>query len=279
MKRAGELLKSVFKVLWDKPEGLPAKEVLSQIPQVMRLTEEELKPSSETSSPFYERIVRIATIPVTQAGWLIKNEKGRWFITEDGYQACRKFSNAQDLYKEAIQIYNARKRVTPESIMVMEIARESAWLEIEKYLHHLSHSKLQSMLADLLRAMNYHISWMPHSDNQRGQVDLVAYNDPLGASGQRIVAQIKQKGQAVTQEGVKSFLSILSKNDFGLIVSMSGFTSDAMQELKTEENFHKIIAIDSSAFFDLWKKHYDKLDQEARYMLPLKAILFLSAFE
>lgn len=56
MKRAGELLRSVFKILWNKPEGLTAKEVLSLIPKVVRLTEDELRYSPETNSLHYQEV-------------------------------------------------------------------------------------------------------------------------------------------------------------------------------------------------------------------------------
>jgi restriction system protein len=278
MKRAGELLRSVFEILWDKTEGLTAKEVLTLIPDFVKLTEEELKLSPETNTPRYEKIVRISTIPFTHAGWLIKNEKGRWFITEDGYQACRKFTNVQDFYTEAVRIYNVRRRVAPESVMEMEIAQETAWAQIERHLHQLSPSELQVMLAELLRAMEYYPSWMAPAEKQRGQINLIAFSDPIGARGQRIMAQIKHKGQAVTLEGIKSFLSALGPNDYGMIVSMSGFTNDAMLELNSN-TFQRLTALDAPAFFDLWKQYYDLIDQKARYLLPLRVIHFLSGLE
>lgn len=278
MKRAGELLRSVFEILWDKPEGLTAKEVLSLIPDFAKLTEEELRLSPETNTPRYEKIIRISTIPFTHAGWLIKNEKGRWYITEDGYQACRKFTNVQDFYTEAVRIYSVRRRVAPESVMEMEIAQETAWAQIEKHLHQLSASELQVMLAELLRAMEYYPSWMAPAEKQRGQINLIAFSDPIGAKGQRIMAQIKHKGQAVTLEGIKSFLSAINPNDYGMIVSMSGFTNDAMQELHSN-SFQRLTALDAPAFFDLWKQYYELIDQKARYLLPLKPIHFLSGLE
>ena len=278
MKRAGELLRSVFEILWDKPEGLTAKEVLALIPDFAKLTEEELKLSPETNTPRYEKIIRISTIPFTHAGWLIKNEKGRWYITEDGYQACRQFTNVKDFYTEAVRIYNIRRRVAPESVMEMEIAQETAWAQIEKHLHQLSPSELQLMLAELLRAMEYYPSWMAPAEKQRGQINLIAFSDPIGAKGQRIMAQIKHKGQAVTLEGIKSFLSAINPNDYGMIVSMSGFTNDAMQELHSN-SFQRLTALDAPAFFDLWKQYYELIDQKARYLLPLKPIHFLSGLE
>mgnify|MGYP001251274256 CR=1 FL=1 len=102
LHRVGELLRIVFELLWDKPDGLSAKDVFALIPELTQLTEYEVGFSSLSNIPRYERIVRLATIPLVRVGWLSKNNKGRWHITEDGRQACKKFTNAQELYKEAL---------------------------------------------------------------------------------------------------------------------------------------------------------------------------------
>jgi restriction system protein len=274
-KRVGELLRSVFEILWNKPDGMQAKEVLSLIPKTIQLTEEELRYSAATNLPRYERVVRLATIPIVYAGWLAKTEKGQWFITEDGYQACRRFVNVQDFYKEAMRLYEDRRQSPPESIVALELAQESAWTQIEKHFQQQHHSTLQFMLAELLRAMEYHPSWIAPPEKERGHVDLIAFVDPIGARGRRIIAQVKHKGQPVTLEGVRNFSSTLGANDFGVIFSTGGFTKGTMQALASG-NFQKLTALDSSAFFDLWKQYYSQLNQEARRLLPLKAIYFLS---
>ncbi len=40
-KRVGELQRGVFKILLDSPDGLPAKDVLNRLPQVVPPTEFE----------------------------------------------------------------------------------------------------------------------------------------------------------------------------------------------------------------------------------------------
>lgn len=278
LERASEMLRCVFEILWDKPYGLTAVEVISLIPKVMQLTEYELEYSRKSSTPRYEKIVRITTIPLAYTGWLLKNDKGRWYITEAGYQACKQFTNVQEFYQEAIRLYNKHKRLAPESIMALEMAQESAWIQIEKHLLHLKKTELQMMAGELLRAMGYFPSWMAPPEKQRGQINLIAYTDPIGAKGQRILTQIIQKGQSVTLEGVNGFLSILGPNDFGMIISMSGFTTQAIQELGTD-NFERVTALDANSFFELWKKYYAELSQEIRSLLPLKVVHFLSQFD
>jgi restriction system protein len=278
IKRAGELLRSVFEILWDKSDGLTAREVLSHIPQVTKLTEDELKISSSTNTPRYEKIVRIATIPITKVGWLAKDEKGLWHITQDGYDACNRFANVQDFYQEALRLYNERKRAIPENVMTLEIAQEAAWAQIKKHLYNLSPNELQIMLAELLKVMEYYPSWIAPLEKQRGKINLIAYTDPIGVKGQRILAQIIHKGQVVTLEGIKSFMSILGPNDFGLIVSMGGFTNEATHELDLH-NFQKITALDAAAFFNLWETYYDELSEGSHRLLPLRAVNFLDTGE
>ena len=278
IQRAGELLRSIFEILWDKSDGLTAREVVSHIPQVTKLTEDELSLSPNTNTPRYEKIVRIATIPITQVGWLAKDGKGLWHITPDGYNACSRFKNAQDFYLEALRLYNERRRAIPENVMTLEIAQEAAWAQIKKHLYNLSPNELQVMLAELLRAMEYYPFWMAPLEKQRGKINLIAHTDPLGVKGQRIVAQIIHKGQAVTLEGIKSFASILGPNDFGMIVSMAGFTNEAAQELSSSV-FQKVTALDAATFFNLWETYYSELNEEVHRFLPLKAVYFLATSE
>jgi restriction system protein len=278
IKRAGELLRSIFEILWDKSDGLTAGEVLSRIPYTTKLTEDELKPSPGTNTPRYEKIVRIATIPITQVGWLAKDEKGLWHITQDGYDACSRFTNVQDFYQEALRLYNERRRAIPENMMTLEIAQEAAWAQIKKHLYNLSPNELQIMLAELLRAMEYYPSWMAPPEKQKGKINLIAYTDPIGVKGQRILAQIIHKGQVVTLEGIKSFASILGPDDFGMIISMGGFTNEATQELSLN-NFQKITALDTAVFFNLWESNYNKLSEGSHRLLPLKAVNFLATNE
>jgi restriction system protein len=278
LHRVGELLRIVFELLWDKPDGLPAKDVFASIPELTQLTEYEFGFSSLSNIPRYERIVRLATVPLVRAGWLVKDNKGRWHITEEGRQACKKFTNAQELYKEALRLYEEHRQITPDIVMNVEIAEEKAWEQIQKYLQEKNLPEFQSMIAALLQAMGYYVAWVAPAEKNRGHIDIVAYVDPIGAKGPRILVQVKHKGQALTIEGLKTFLSVLGQNDFGLLVSTGGFTGDAKEELRMEA-FQKVTVLDLETFFDLWISHYDKLSKDARNLIPLKLIYFLSSLD
>lgn len=297
-KRIGELLRIVFVLLWYKPEGLPAKDILVDIPKVTQLTDYEkgYLPSSPNipkatqltdyekgyyqsipNIPRYEKIIRLATIPLVNVGWLIKNNKGRWFITDKGRQACKEFNDAEEFYKEAAKLHNEyfeRRRNHPAIFLTLEEAKEKSWEQIQEYLLGMETYEFQVLVADLLWALDYHVAWIAPPGKERGQIDIVAYTDPLGVSIPRIKVQVKHRGLVTTIEGLTAFTSILGNDDFGIFVSSSGFTKDVKDTALTQE--YRVTLIDLEDFFDLWVEHYEKLTPEARLRFPLEAINFLS---
>ena len=184
-RRTGEFLRIVFELLWDKPEGLPAKDILEAISNSINLTEYEkgFYPSTP-NSPRYEKIVRFATIDLVKAGWLVKS-KGRWFLTEEGRLAYKKYKDPEDFYKEAVRLYHEWKRNRPQKeglatdeeevqkiSLTVEEAEEKAWEQIKQFLQNMNPYEFQELVADLLRAMDYHISWVAPQEGIAGSTSL-----------------------------------------------------------------------------------------------------------
>ncbi len=275
--RIGEFLRIVFDLLWNKPDGLPASDIFIQIPRATSLTPYETGffPAAP-NSPRYEKIIRLATIPLARAGWLVKN-KGRWFITDDGRRACTQFKNADEFYAEAIRLYREYyewRGGRPAIALTVEEAEEKAWEQIQKYLQDMKPFEFLTCVGDLLRVMNYHVAWMAPPGKERGAIDMIVNTDVLGVSIPRILVQVKHRGQATTVEGLRTFLSVLAKDDFGLFVSSGGFTADAREIARVQER-HKVTLMDLESFFDLWLEHYEELPPAARQRLPLKPVHFL----
>lgn len=254
-KRTGEFLRIVFNLLWDKPDGLPAKEILDAIPTTIKLTDYESGYYASTpNSPRFEKIIRFASIDLVKSGWMVKN-KGRWYLTDEGRQAYKKYTDPEDFYKEAVRLYQAWKRSRPKSeglgteeaevqkiSLTVEEAEEKAWEQIEHFLQNMQPYEFQELVADLLRAMGYHVSWVAPPGKDRG-IDIIAYTDPLGASVPRIKVQVKRRDQATSVEGLRAFMSVLGTDDLGLFVSSGGFTSDAKEEARTQER-RKVTLLD-----------------------------------
>lgn len=152
-------------------------------------------------------------------------------------------------------------------------SEEQAWAEIEHYLRGMQPYDFQDLVADLLRAMGYHVSWVspPGKD---GGIDILAHTDPLGTRPPRIKVQVKRQVAAVNSDGLRSFMALLGDDDVGLFVSTGGFTKDAADEARTQEK-RKITLVTLDRLFDLWVEHYARLTDTARKRLPLRPIQFL----
>lgn len=100
--RVGELQRGVFKILLEHPEGVPAKEVLQRMQEVVPPT--EFEKSDYATRPGVQRfgkIIRFATIGPVKAGWMIK-DKGKWYVTEDGKKAYAKYPDPNHFRMEII---------------------------------------------------------------------------------------------------------------------------------------------------------------------------------
>ena len=298
-KRTGELLQELFKILLASPTGLPARDALHQLAAKVTLTPYEAG-DFESGGRRFEKIVRFATVDCVKAGWLIK-EKGTWSVTDAGQQALGDHPEPEAFYRRAVKLYAEWKASQPNAdpsdsvtnvlmpadevsasldtsakavSVTFDEAEEQAWSEISSYLRAMNPYEFQDLVADLLRAMSYHVSWVspPGKD---GGVDILAWPDPLGTRPPRIKVQVKRQQQAVSVDGLRSFMAVLGDDDVGLFVSTGGFTKDAEWEARTQEK-RRITLISLDKLFDLWVEHYEKLTDQARRRLPLRPIRFLS---
>jgi len=296
-RRVGELQRGVIRVLLDSPDGLPAKEVLRRLDQVVPPTEFE-----KSDYPKYpgvrrfERMARFATIGLVKASWLIKS-KGRWYVTEEGRKAYSQFTDPEQFEKEVHRLYRQWRASQPQAITeleegtaegpspieraaevsTVEEAEETAWAEIEQYVQAINPYDLQKLVAALLRAMGYHVSWIAPPGPDKG-IDILAHNDPLGTSTPRIKVQVKRRADKISVDGLRSFMAILGEQDVGIFVSTGGFTSEAESEARTKET-RKLTLVDLEKLVELWVEHYDKVSESDKLLLPLKPVYYLAPTE
>jgi len=283
-RRSGELVRGVFGVLLEHPEGLQAKEVLASVEK--RVPPTEFERSDYPNRPGvrrFEKIVRFATIGAVKAGWLIK-EKGVWSLTNAGKVGYEKFKDPEDFLRETHRLYRVWKQgqsegeeeeeaEAPEAAATLEEAEESAWGEIQEHLEAMNPYDFQRLVAGLLEAMGYHVAYVSPPGPDRG-IDIIATTDPLGMTGPRIKVQVKRRADRVHVDGLRAFMAVLASDDVGLFVSTGGFTKDAEDEARSQE-IRRITLVDLKRLFDLWVEHYDKIEESARRLLPLKPIYYL----
>lgn len=279
--RMGEILRRVFELLWFEPEGLPVHDIFDHVRKSSQLSDYERGyfPFA-VSSPRYEVLIRVATIPLVKAGWLVKTTKGRWYITDKGRKASKQFVDAEQFFEEAIRQYrewktNEEKRLRYINSITKYEAEENSWEQIYQFIQGMSPLEFRTLTSELLQALGYYVSWVAPPQKEKGQIDIIAYSDPIGANKPRIIVHVNHKGQVMTQEGLGTMLSVLGPDDHGILVSSSGFTNQVKEEALMHAHSN-IRLIDLETFVDLWVKNYEKLNLEARQRLPLKAIYFLS---
>jgi restriction system protein len=286
-RRVGELVRGVFKVLLPHPDGLPAKTVLSEVQSVVPPSDfENTMYPTQPNVRRYEKIIRFSTINAVKAGWLLKG-KGIWSLTEEGRQAYKNHADPEEFSKRATQLYKKWKQEQPELpeeidavadessgiATTIEEAEEAAWSQIESHLTQMNPYDFQNLVAGLLRGMGYHIAWIAPPGPDRG-TDVIAHNDPLGVTGPRIKVQVKRSGKMTVTE-IRSFLAVLADSDVGLFVSSGGFTKEAEGEARHQEK-RRIMLIHLERLFDLWVEHYQRIPEESRALLPLRAVHFLA---
>ena len=288
LQRTGELLRKLFEILLAHPEGMRAQDALGALRSQVELTEYE-QGSYESGSRF-EKIVRFATIDYVKAGWLLK-DKGRWVVTDQGREAYGKFKSPESFHRAAVKLYQAWRASRVVELpageeddvasddertvtITFEQAEEQAWNEIEQYFRNMNPFEFQKLVAALLRAMGYHVSWIapPGKD---GGIDILAWNDPLGTRPPRIKVQVKRESSPIRVQDLRSFMALLGGEDVGIFVNVGGFTKDAEEAARTQES-RQVTLINLERLFELWIEHSDKLDEEAKDRLPLKPIYFLA---
>jgi restriction system protein len=276
-QRIGEFLRIVFARLWHESAGLPVGEILACIPQATPLSEYESENFPSSHTPRYARAIRMATTPYVKAGWLVKS-KGRWFLTDEGKQACKSFTSADAFYQEAGRIFDEWRQTRSLMALVTEEAEETAWEQIHAYLQEMRPYEFQTLVEDLLTAMGYQLAWVAPPEKERGFVNFVIYTDPLGLNFPRIKVHVLHSGQPVVLEGLKVFQSVLGPEDAGIFISSGGFTRNVKEDSQAQSS-SRITLIDLENFFDLWVEYYDTLTEAGRQRFPLKPVHFLGLLE
>ena len=283
-ERSGYLLQQLFNLLVKNPDGIQAHEAIETMVNSLELTEHE-QGEYESGGRRFDKILRFTTIDAVKAGWMRKN-KGIWTITDEGKEALVTFSNPEDFHREASRLFRKWKKSqvdesesddepsqSIEAKITFEEAEELAWKEISAYLEQIDPYELQNLVAALLEAMGYYVSWIspPGKD---GGIDIQAWNDPLGTKPPRIKVQVKRRKDNIPVDELRSFLALVNEDDVGIFVTTGGFTKEADDLSRTQER-RKITIIDRQRLVDLWIEYNDELEKDQRLLLPLMPIYFL----
>lgn len=291
--RQGELVRGLFDILAKHPDGMPARDALADLALA-------IPPNAYESADWpkwpgvrrFEKLVRFSTIGPVKAGWMTKTT-GTWNVTELGLEAAKKYTDPEQFTREGGRLYREWRKANPKgdntaaasevdaevdadvdaSAFSVEEAKEIAWEQVRTYLGAMPPYDFQELVAGLLKAMGYHVAWVspPGAD---GGLDIVAYTDPLGASGPRIKVQVKRTEGKVTADGLRSFMAVVGDLDVGIFVALGGFTSGAESEARRQEK-RKLTLIGALTLYELWVQYQSRVPEEYRQLLPLTPVYYL----
>ena len=122
-------------------------------------------------------------------------------------------------------------------------------------------------IAHLLNAMGYRTRVSPEGAD--GGVDIVAHRDELGLEPPIIKVQVKSGDGSVGDPAVSALYGKVSANEYGLLVTLGSFTTQAKSFARTKSNLR---LIDGSELIDLIFRHYDRFDSGYKSVIPLKRV-------
>ena len=123
-------------------------------------------------------------------------------------------------------------------------------------------------VANLLRTLGYRTRVSPEGPD--GGIDIVAHRDELGFEPPIIKVQVKSGDRGSVGDPVVSALyGKVGKEEFGMVVTLGMFTTQAINFAKSKTNLR---LIDGNELVELILEHYEQFDSSYKGMLPLRRV-------
>lgn len=266
------------------------KELVEQIENGVSFTDWENEIFTSNRQRRWVTIFHFYSVGCQKAGYIIKN-KGTWILTKEGEEVASKGAEyfldsagvayrkwAAQNKKEDPLTKSSESTEQPSQIANIELLEAEAADGIINYINQKNPYEFQELVAALLRAMGYFTDFIAERGKDGG-IDIIAYQDVLGIQRPRIKVQVKHYPKnPISVDTVRSLKGLLnSGEEVGLFVTSGSFTSES-KKFAREANVH-IKLIDGNELIELWQENYNKLSDDDKYNLPLKAIYFLGSQE
>ena len=293
---AAKTIFATFNILKEAGGQLSGKQVIERIRDSVELSDWELEVYEKTGYVRWESFLHFYTIDAIKAGYLRKN-KGIWYLTDEGEKAIslgpvKLLETASQFYRSWATDKKGNKSIkskdqeneqteleenkTQTQKANLDLLEERAIAGIKDFIRSKNAYEFQDMVAALLRAMKYHTPFISPKGKDGG-LDIIAYNDPLGATSPRLKVQVNHRpDSSVPVDDIRSLTGLLNKDgDVGLFVTSGSFTSEAERSARESHRHIKLLDIDN--FIALWQEFYAKMTDEDKNMLPLYSIYFLGS--
>jgi len=284
-----------LQILVEKGGGAAGRDVISGIEKKLTFDDWAKEVYEKSGYTRWKSILHFFTIDLIKAGFLVKN-KGVWYATPEGELALKLGETAmldkatEGYYKwreanpknEKKVVVSVVDDIDPDDIVdaINEQAQEATIQQMEQIaidglrqqINLKNAYEFQDLVAALLRGMNYYTPFVAPKGKDGG-IDVIAYQDPLGAKNPRIKVQVKHREATANVSEIRELMGLLQKEgDIGLFISTGGFTSDAKATARSS-NVH-VELIDFDRFIALWQEFYVKLNDEDKDRLRLRSVYF-----
>jgi restriction system protein len=152
-------------------------------------------------------------------------------------------------------------------LVVTEIQQGTRDFVLKTLTRELKGHPFTHFVAHLLETMGYHTRIAPPGPD--GGVDIVASRDELGFEPPIIKVQVKAGEGSIGNATVASLYGNIGNGEFGLFVTLGGFTKAAQAFGKDKGNLR---LIDSDELTGLVLERYDQLDAKYKGLLPLQRV-------
>jgi len=148
-----------------------------------------------------------------------------------------------------------------------DIEQQSRDFVLKQINQKLKGHALAEFVAHLLNLMRYKTK-VSEPGPDRG-IDIVAYKDDLGVEPPVILVQVKSGEGEVDEATASELCGKVSEKDFGLFVSVGGFSKRARDFCFGKRNLK---LIDGDELVGLVYKYYDRLDGKYKGIFPLRKV-------
>lgn len=285
---AAKTLYETFKILKEKGE-LTFGEITKYLEERLEFSDYEKYVFEKTGNVRWKANLSWYSVDAVKIGF-IRKLNGKWILTKEGEDALK--LDKKKFIERIIDLYNETLKKTSQTEIIDEVEIKNEEIQkltleqlesdarnsIKEYLYSKNPYEFQDLVAALIEGMGYFISFIA-TRGKDGGIDIIAYQDPLGIKLPKIKVQVKHYTTATVQVSeVRSLMGLLDKeNDIGLFVTSGKFSSESLRFAR-ESHIH-LELIDFDKFVDLWIEYYNKLSDEQKNMLPIKAINFLGSNE
>ncbi len=137
---------------------------------------------------------------------------------------------------------------------------------LKRLSQELKGTPLEDFVAHLLEKMGYRARLTRVNEPS---VDIIAHKDALGFEPPIIKVQVKSGDGKISDKDVSALLGKLGSNEFGLIVTLGEFTSQAITFAASKSNLR---LVDGDELVNMIYEHYDQFDSRYKGLLPLRRV-------